>query len=235
MTRAVFFDLYGTLARFWPPREALQAQVAQEFGWLVSSEGIHKGYLSADEFMEQENARLHIQRRSAQEQGAFFARYEQLILAGAGVEVPVEMAAQVWARVRQLPYQLEVFEDAVPALQGLKERKLVIGLISNMYQDIAPLCQRLGIAPYLDFVVTSKSVGAEKPHSPIFLAALEHARVAPGQAMLVGDSYTNDVLGARAVGITGVLLDREGEFSRITDCPRITSLGELAALVEGEE
>ena len=55
-------------------------------------------------------------------------------------------------------------------------------------------------------VIDSALFGAEKPDPAIFRAALEALRVAPGEALYVGDLYEVDVLGANAAGIPAVLL-----------------------------
>ena len=93
------------------------------------------------------------------------------------------------------------------------------------------MCRELGISEYLDFTVTSAEVGADKPQPPIFLKALNLARVNAAEAIHVGDQYQNDVLGARGVGITPILLDRADYYKEITDCPRIRSLTEVSKFV----
>jgi HAD superfamily hydrolase (TIGR01458 family) len=50
-----------------------------------------------------------------------------------------------------------------------------------------------------------------KPAPEFFAAALEPMNVAPDATWMVGDDVVNDVLGAQAVGITGVLV-RTGKF-----------------------
>ena len=232
MIKAVFFDLYNTLARFWPPREELQSRVAQELGLQVYTEAILQGYLQADDFMARENKVRHIEKRTPEEQRAFFARYEQLVMQGASPPVSLELASQMWARLRQLPYQLELFDDALPTLQTLKGKELKIGLISNIYRNLDQLCQRLGITAYLDFAITSRDVGMEKPHPPIFLAALEKAQVQPSEALHIGDQYNADVLGARGVGIRPVLIDREGLQGHVNDCLKVNSLAEVLPLLK---
>jgi FMN phosphatase YigB (HAD superfamily) len=46
---------------------------------------------------------------------------------------------------------------------------------------------------------------------------------------MVGDSYEADVLGARAVGMDGVLLDRYARYDQL-DVPIIRSLEELVGM-----
>ncbi len=231
MIKAVFFDLYNTLARFYPPREELQAVGCAEFGIQVTPEGIDRGYALADAYMAQENAVLPLRNRSPGAREEFFAEYQRLILQGAGAQVPRELAGKIWRRIRQIPYDLALFDDVLPAMDMLKLQGLTLGLISNINRDINQLLEALRLSPYLDFAITSREVGAEKPHPPIFLAALERAQVEPGEAIHVGDQYTSDVQGARGVGINPVLLDRYGTHPEVQDCPRIESLMELSGLL----
>ncbi len=87
--------------------------------------------------------------------------------------------------------------------------------------------RKLGLEPYLDFVVSSEEVGANKPAPAIFLAAVEKAGVKASEAVHVGDQYELDVVGARGVGINPVLIDRYDVTPGVSDCPRIRTLPEL--------
>lgn len=232
MIKAVFFDFYNTLGRFHPPREELQAQACGEFGIPVTPEGIAVGYSLADTFMAHEVAREPLGKRDSNGVKAFFAEYQRLILQGAGVEVTLDLALQVSARLRRLSYGFALFDDVLPTLETLKGRGLVLGLLSNNEGDMDALSQELGLTPYLDFAVTSGDVGASKPHPAMFLEALRRSRVEPQEAMHVGDQYEADVMGARAAGIHAVLLDRDGLKGSIKDCPRIRGLSEVPGLVE---
>jgi len=226
--KAVFFDLYGTLAGFDPPREEVQTQALESFGFTATKQGIALGYVSADDWMSQVNASdTPLSRLQGQEHDHFFAEYQRLIMKGAGIDVGMDTAGQVWAKVQQIPYSFAAFDDTLPVLDMLKLRELTLGLISNIGRDIHEMCESLSLAPYLDFTVTSTEVGIGKPHPPVFLKALERAGVAPNEAIHVGDSYRSDVEGARGVGIRPLLLDRDGVMTDVTDCPRIGSLIEV--------
>ncbi len=77
-------------------------------------------------------------------------------------------------------------------------------------------------------MVTSEEAGADKPKPEIFLKALEKAGVDASEAVHVGDQYDLDVVGARGVGISPILIDRYDLYPEVDDCPRIRSLTELA-------
>ena len=226
MIKAVFFDFYNTLISFDPPREELQASACREFGIEVNPQALPRGYWVADDFMSRENARLSIQKRSREEAQMFWADYEATLLESAGVPVSKELALQIFTRVRKLDRRLILFDDVLPTLDILKVRGMVLGLVSNLNRSLDGYCHELGLAPYIDFALTSFEVDAEKPHPPIFLAALELAGVSGSEAIHIGDQYHSDVIGARVAGIKPLLLDRHGFWRNISDCPRIQSLRE---------
>ena len=130
-----------------------------------------------------------------------------------------------------VPKEFAPFADAIPSLVALKSEGYSLGVLSNLRRDMVQLCQSLGLTPYLDFCISAADAGAEKPHPPMFLAALEKASVNPDETVHVGDQYTSDVLGARAVGMHSILIDRGGWNTSINDCPKISSLSELHPLL----
>jgi putative hydrolase of the HAD superfamily len=231
MIKAVFFDLYGTLAGFSPSRYELQSFAGRDFGIEVTPEGVLAGYALADAHMADQNSVKPIRALDATEREGFFAEYERKILQGSGVEVDAQRALEIWRRIRSMPYEMARFDDVAAAMDILRLQGLTLGLISNMNQRGNELTESLGLDPYLDFAVTSLDVGAEKPHPPIFRAALARAGVRPDEAVHVGDQVASDVEGARSVGIHPVLLDRDGTRPEFDGCPRIEGLMELPELL----
>ena len=68
----------------------------------------------------------------------------------------------------------------------------------------------LGLSELLDAVVSSADVGLHKPDPRIFELACERLGVAPSDAAHVGDHQYADIIGAEAVGMVPVLIDRHG-------------------------
>jgi putative hydrolase of the HAD superfamily len=225
--RAVFFDFYNTLARYEPPREQLQEAACREFGIRVVPEAIKRALPVADDYFYRENARSNVEKRPPQEKATVYSEYERRLLGAVGVEVSPETALQVITRLRGYDTRMVLFEDVPPALAQLRERGLTLGLVSNVDRDMTPLFQLLGLDNSLDFMVTSWEVGADKPHPPIFHAALKRADVSPAEALHVGDQYAIDVVGAQGVGIRPLLIDRDDFHPDFTDCPRIHTLAEV--------
>ena len=229
--RAVFFDLYGTLATFHPPREVIQANAAAEFGMALTAEGVDRGYHLADQFMSSQNATAPVRNMSPAEQGHFFAKFEQLVLEGAGHSVDLETAAAIWKRVRTQRYKLALFEDVVPALDRIRNSSLLAGLISNVNSSGRALADSMGLTGHIDFAITSGDAGAEKPHPAIFHAALSKAGVRPAEAVHVGDQIESDIDGAQAAGISPILMDRFNGHIAYKAHARVTCMAELEQLL----
>lgn len=233
MTKAVLLDFYNTLVHFDPPRERIQREVGARYGLRLDEAALRRAYAAADEFWNGQNIASPASQRSPDEQRHFFARYQQLILQGAGGEVSLELASRIFQDVRSYPNRWVLFDDVLPSLESLRGRGVALGLVSNVQRDLAALLERLGIAAHLDFVVTSAEAGLEKPHPPIFRLALQKAGVSAAQALHVGDQYNSDVLGARGAGIRPLLLDRDDAYGQHTDVVRIRRLTEIEGHLDG--
>jgi HAD superfamily hydrolase (TIGR01549 family) len=101
-----------------------------------------------------------------------------------------------------------LYEDALPALEDLRRRSLKIGLISNGQRDLDEFAAHHGLE--VDAIVGSKAHGRIKPDPSIFVAALSALAATAEETAMVGDSYEDDIVGARALGIRAILLDRDG-------------------------
>ena len=232
MIKAVSFDFYNTLVRFWPPLEEIQQAACHELGLTVSEQSITHGYAVADVLFNLENEDRPLSQRTDEERLEFFGRYEKLILETAGVPVSMDLAQKVWNMAMTVPKDFVPFPDSVPALKRLREAGYTVGIITNLRRDLDELCQRSGLTPFLDFAVGSQEVGIEKPHPAIFQAALDRANVAPRECLHVGDQIRSDVLGAQGVGMMAVLVDRSGFGANGVDCPTISSLSELGDFMD---
>jgi HAD superfamily hydrolase (TIGR01662 family) len=104
----------------------------------------------------------------------------------------------------------ELYEDVLPALALLRAGGLRIGLVSNTSRDLDAFIRHFGLD--VDAWLSSGVHGKVKPSPTIFRAVLELLEVEPEAAAMVGDSPKDDVAGARALGMQGFLVDREGRF-----------------------
>jgi len=235
MIKAVCFDFFNTLATYDPPREEAYVNACRELGIEVEAKTLFHSLPAADMYYRDENSRSPIDKRPQEEMFAFWAEYASRALRGAGVDTTAEIAVQILAKLRRYEWKFKAYDDSVPTLEELKDRGLILGLISNVAQDMESTYKELGLQLYLDFKVTSFEVGCDKPQPGIFQAALKKAQVKPGEAIYVGDQYNLDVVGARNVGMKAMLIDRNDYFTDITDCPRIHSLTDIIEYVQADQ
>jgi putative hydrolase of the HAD superfamily len=78
------------------------------------------------------------------------------------------------------------------------------GFVESQYLKL----RKSGLEPYFTHVVLSEEVGAQKPNPKIFEEALRINGISAAEALMIGDSYTSDVQGAKAAGIDQMWLRR---------------------------
>jgi putative hydrolase of the HAD superfamily len=103
----------------------------------------------------------------------------------------------------------ELYPEAIACLQTWKHQGFQLGMISNFDSRLSAVLKALDLDPWFDSVTLSTQVGHAKPAPEIFRAALDRHGLEPHQALHIGDSWQDDVLGAQAVGIQPVWLKRD--------------------------
>lgn len=146
-----------------------------------------------------------------------------------GIEASLSDADWFWATFVQVQKKLiRLHKDAKPGLEWARKHGHKIWIITDaddyLVHDVLPAT---GLDKLWDGYVTAADAGYPKPEPAIFRLALERARIQPSRAIMIGDSYERDVLGARNAGIPrAVLVDRH-RARTIDDVPVITSLEAL--------
>ena len=139
----------------------------------------------------------------------------------------------LWRRFGE-PEVWRLFNDVVPVLTELREKGLVLGIVSNWDTRLRSICAGIGLDRLVDFIVISAEVGVRKPDPRIFHAALEQAKVEPGEAVHVGDLPAEDGEGAKRAGVRPLLVDRLKKMTGLEPMAGvrvIRSLEELASLL----
>lgn len=164
-----------------------------------------------------------------------FLRYAGRVLtemgaAGPGIEACSREIYDEWALCRHF----RLYDDVTPALAALHGAGYRIGLISNTHRCLESFQSHFDLEPFITAAVSSSAHGYLKPHPSIFRAALERVGTPAADGVMVGDSLTHDVAGARRVGMAAVLLVRSGEAPEtVRGVPVIRTLAELPDLLAG--
>jgi putative hydrolase of the HAD superfamily len=219
---AVLFDAGGTLIRL---DYAFMRACAHRRNHDVSHAALARG----EAVVRREIDRRAVQTGGPRDRDADrVSMYFGAVLECAGVVRPAAEAAA--AELAEEHARSNLWRVAMPgaaeALAGLRARGFRVGVVSNADGRVAALLEAAGLAPHLETIVDSHLEGVEKPDPEIFRRALARIDVAPAHAVYVGDIFAIDVLGARAAGLSAVLIDETGGYADVA-CPRIAALGEL--------
>lgn len=159
--------------------------------------------------------------------------YFEMILERAGVPLTAA-TGEALAELHRYHQEFNLWDfmpgDVLPSLRALRRLDLTLVIVSNANGTVAQLADRLGLTECVGCVLDSHVEKVEKPDPRFFELALERSGARPETTIHVGDLYEVDVVGARAAGITPVLLD-PAELYPDADCDRVRSLPELVELV----
>jgi putative hydrolase of the HAD superfamily len=200
--RAVLFDVDFTLFRPGPELgpEGYR-RIGERHGLTLDPVRYTEARLAAIEALSGERDLVH-------DEQVWIAFTEQIVRGMGGDADAAREAAIAMVREWERHENFALYEDALPAIEELRRHDLRIGLVTNGQRDLEEFVEHHALR--VDAMVGSKAHGRIKPHPAIFEAALEALGVEAGETAMVGDSYEDDIEGARALGMRAILLDREG-------------------------
>jgi putative hydrolase of the HAD superfamily len=219
MLRAVLFDVDFTLFRPGPELgpEGYR-RVGERHGLELDPGRYADARAAAIEELQAERDLVH-------DEEVWIAFTEQIVL-GMGGDPPGARACAVdMVREWERHENFSLYEDSLPVLEELRRHGLRIGLVSNGQRDLEEFAAHHALD--VDAMIGSKAHGRTKPHPSIFVAALRALAATPAETAMVGDSFEDDIEGARALGMRAILLDRDGRHPDADD--RIDTLLALPA------
>jgi putative hydrolase of the HAD superfamily len=199
---AVTLDAMGTLVTVEPPGPRLQRSLERRLGLTVDlarCEGAMR--------VEMRHYRAHC-----------MAGHDAPSLAALRLECASLLAdalALDLAGAELLPsltdaIAFRAYADAAPALERLAAAGLKLAVIANWDVSLPEVLSRFGLADRFAVIVTAAAVGAAKPDPEPFRVALERLGIDAAGCVHVGDDPVTDVAGARAAGLSALLIDRSG-------------------------
>lgn len=221
----VLFDLYGTLVPGGSrdQRDGVAHAVAEALE--VDPGALAK--LFRDTFHERTTGRLGDLKATIVELAAR--------LGSAPDAAAVDRAAQLRL---ELNASLLAASWALPLLDRLRAHNVTIGVVSDCSAETPEAWTDCALARRVDATAFSCLLGVRKPDPAIYRAALNELGARPEQCMFIGDGASNELSGARDLGIRAIRYDDAG-FDP-TDRPnqevawngeRITELSEVLTLL----
>jgi len=221
--RAVIFDVGNTLTR--PDWQRITAQTEKHFALCPDETSLQR---SICKVLREADADAGFLRTLAQKGIAANWHFRRVYVEQGLNETQLARLSDALDELhRERHLWATINEEAVPVLEKMKRRGLRLGVISNSEDGrVAELLRALDIFHFFDLCIDSHLVEYAKPDARIFLDTVRQLNIEPQQAVYVGDSYTQDFLGARAAGLRAVLYD-PFELQTEADGLRIKTLQEL--------
>lgn len=141
-------------------------------------------------------------------------------------------AVRVYFRAEEAAWT--AYPDAKTVLKDLFQRGYRLGLLSNATDDpfIQRLVNRLELRPWLAPTFSSAGLGWRKPLREPFDLILSRWRLPPEAVIMVGDTLSQDILGAHNAGMRGVLITADEPPSNAEHRQAIVPDATIAALRE---
>ena len=227
----IIFDLFNTLYRFDPERENTQIDAAKIIGIKISKKEINDALNQADKWFAKETAKNSMHLMSEEEKDLFYSNYEKILFNYAGHEISNEQSGIVWNFVKGMKSSLKLFDDASDLLNILKREKVITCIVTNFDSDGRILSKSLNVPNLVDYVITSKDAGAQKPSIEIFNYSLNFMNAKPENCIFIGDQIETDIKGALKANIKPFLIDRDKIHDEFNECIVINSLTELLKFI----
>ncbi|GAC1639575.1 MAG: hypothetical protein NVS4B12_00050 [Ktedonobacteraceae bacterium] len=234
--RTVFFDAGFTLLRPTPSDAEICLEVCKNLGLHVQLDAMQQRMQEADDYYYRQvrlNQYLWSDEQAINEMwvGYFMNLLRPLI--EEHDETRLHILASAIADEYGKPVRWETYPDVLPTLEALRRSGYTMGVISDWGIVLGPILRHLQLIQYFDTLLISAVARHAKPSPYLYDLALQRTNSIADYSLHIGDTYINDVLGARSVGMTPVLLDRPRRLKQDTvDCLLVHSLDELLDLLE---
>ncbi|MFH1811539.1 MAG: HAD-IA family hydrolase [Pseudomonadota bacterium] len=236
--RAVFLDAANTLLRATPPVSQRYAATAAAFGVTVDARSITAAFRALWPTQREKRSRLLHQASEEATFGFWFDVITQIFAPWHEQFTDFEAFARKLYLDFADPSAWALFDDVRPCIDALRDRGLTLALVSNWDMHLRPILQGLDLARCFDHLSISAELGVEKPNPAIFNDALQALALEPGQVLHIGDTYSEDIVGARAAGLWAVHLKRSssslgGPVPQFTDgVATLCSLAQVEVLLD---
>ncbi len=214
----ILFDLGKTLVEYRVPPYVLIYEVLRRFGCDISP---FKVKAALEETEEAFNPLKRKIKKSAKGRFTyihipkdFWFEYNGYLLKKLGIGFRMEIAEDLFNTFYSVD-NVTIYDDVLPTLKRLREEGYKMGLVSNNTEFAKLIVKFYGFEKFFNTIIISYEVGYEKPDAEIFKTALKNLGSNPSSTVYIGDDYFLDVLGARKVDITPILLDRKHKFREI--------------------
>ena len=224
--KAVFFDVGGTLIRVHPSVGDVYAKHARAFGFSGTADELNKEFRS--QWKKIGGIESLGNKSGAEIEEKFWKDLVFEVFQPFGGLDHFDKYFRLIFEVFRDGSNWKIYEDVIGSqiFRKLKERKIILGVISNWDSRLTSTLDSLELTDHFKFILPSAVVGSAKPDKKIFAEAVRLSGIEPHEACHIGDEVKTDFDGARNAGIHAILLDRDNQFDESIQ-PKVRSFFEL--------
>jgi putative hydrolase of the HAD superfamily len=225
MHDAVIFDLFGTLipSASTEERDAISFELAE----LLGVDGLAFADIVRATFDERMRGEL----------GGLRETYSTLAERLGGSPDPDQLSQAIQRRL-EFSHQLLGVQEAAPVLRTLQEAGIKVGVVTDCSIETPEIWEATWLHGAVGAVSFSCFLGSRKPDARNYLVVTEQLDVEPSACLYVGDGGSQELSGARNLGMAAVLLEDPREVGRDRPDeerdwlgPRISSIHQVLELV----
>lgn len=203
--RGVFLDAFGTILELEPPAPKLARALRQGWGADVTEKEAEYALRAEISYYRAH----HLEGRDARSLAELRLRCATVLHRELPERVRERTDPEGLLPVMLGSLEFRPFPDVTEALGRLRGNGLKLAVVSNWDVSLHEAIERCRLDGLVDHVISSAEAGAAKPDPAPFERALELTGLDPASVVHIGDEPELDVIGARAAGITPVLILRE--------------------------
>ena len=189
MIKAVIFDMYETLITLYESPLYFGTQMALDAGieedkfqklWSAAEEDRTIGKITLEEILE----------KILKENDCYS-------------ESKIEYIVRKRIKCKEEAFE-HLHAEILPMLRSLKEKGILIGLISNCFSEESLVIRKSILYSFFDAVCLSFDEGMQKPDQAIFYRCLEKLNVQADECLYVGDGGSCELEAAQMIGMKAV-------------------------------
>lgn len=117
---------------------------------------------------------------------------------------------EVW-QYYDTPQAWGIYPEVPEVLEQWQKQGIQMAVVSNFDKRLIHVLEGLNLEHFFSPIIHSSLAGAAKPDAKIFTTCLDLLGVKASEALHVGDSWQDDVIGALSAGLTVAWVKRNGE------------------------
>jgi len=231
--RDLFIDFDDTLYDTHGNAVIALAELYEYYGWsncFNDPELFYQNYWETNVELWRQYANGEIEREYL-----MIERFRRPLSLGRGVDLSDQHILEVSDKFLSLcAVKPGVVPGAHELVRYLKERGYRMHICSNGFHEVQyKKLRSCGLFDYFDTIILSEDAGANKPSRQFFDYALQTTGASLETTLMIGDNFTTDILGAKAVGLDVMYFNPHPEKNQATEPVsfEVKSLSEIMTIL----